>query len=244
MKSLKLFFISLLISTATFAQSTSNVKLPPFQKVNIQGRFSVILQEGNEESIRIESEVMPIEEIEVKVEKEKLTVGKNRDIWRNLKDLDHDNDFEVYGKVKIWITFRKLDEVRLSGSGSVKIESPLNTDQLSLITSGSGKIIVKDANIKDLAVKTSGSGFIKIIQGKIQNQTIKVSGSGDIDMMGAESQNTTCQVSGSGNVTVKVKGRLTAKISGSGNISYVGKPTELSNRITGSGNIREIAERN
>jgi hypothetical protein len=219
------------------AQVSENRTLTAFDQVSIHGRFLVVLQAGEAESIQIESNEMPTADVLTRTEKGVLTVKKRQDFWDHFKSLDYDEDFEVRGKVKLLITYKNLAEVRLHGSGILQVESPLNVPQFTAKTSGSGKIIINELHTKHLFAGTSGSGRIKIKQGDCQTQAIKMSGSGKIELRGFACQNSESTVRGSGDLHVKVNEKLTAKVSGSGNIVYYGSPL-LESKVSGSGNIK------
>jgi hypothetical protein len=117
--------------------------------------------------------------------------------------------------VRIGVTMKALDSIRLEGSGNIQA-SDLNGTALEIDLPGSGNITVT---------------------GTVDKVKVTMRGSGQIICSGLRAKAATVNLPGSGNVTVYASESLDATLKGSGNIQYSGNPATVRRSITGSGNI-------
>jgi hypothetical protein len=141
-------------------------------------------------------------------------------------------------KVKYTLRATGLDEVGLTGSGTVSADS-LTADHLTLRITGSGKIRVGALEAAQLKVRVSGSGDLSLA-GRVGQQEISISGSGKVEAADLESERTKIQISGSGTTKVKATQELAVKINGSGRVFYQGEPQTITQRVSGSGRIDKL----
>lgn len=128
-------------------------------------------------------------------------------------------------------------QITNEGSGAILIESLRSSDGTNLSLNSSGFIIIKNMDAKYLNVNCSGSGRIEGKSGNASNGYYLLSGSGLIDLSGVSVANINATNSGSGKIMLKATNKLDAKISGSGNIEYWGNPSDITQKITGSGKL-------
>ncbi len=108
----------------------------------------------------------------------------------------------------------QLDEVRLSGSGSIDAKG-LDESSLKAVLTGSGNIV---------------------LHGKASEADFDIRGSGEIIGTDFKAKDAEARISGSGAIRVGPSERLKARVTGSGSISYVGSP-QLDKSVTGSGSV-------
>lgn len=128
-----------------------------------------------------------------------------------------------------------LDGLSLSGSGSIEIKSPLESDKMEISLGGSGEISVLQGTFNNLECGLGGSGNIKL-GGKTNSASMNIGGSGDIDAKEMEINELRTGIAGSGAVSAHVIQVLKADISGSGEVRYSGSPSVESN-VSGSGSV-------
>jgi len=198
-----------------------------FNKISLQSFGDLIINQGDQESLRIEAGEKAMENIITKVENNTLVIGQKPGVSWGISE-----------KRKFYVNVKEVNEVEISGSGSVQ-SSSIKTDDLTLLISGSG-----DANlnldVKALKSTISGSGAFNL-SGKIEQQELIISGSGDYQAKTLESTEAIIEIPGSGNAVVNVKENLKINISGSGNVSYVGSP-KIDQNISGSGRVKQLEE--
>jgi len=127
-------------------------------------------------------------------------------------------------------------EVVLTGSGQLDF-GDMYADELTVRHTASGTVRggIHEARETDLSL--TGSGRI-ILNGNSQNLTTSHSASGRIDALDILAGDVRSHATGSGNTYINVSGILDVTILGSGDVIYMGNPTDIISRITGSGNVR------
>ena len=150
-----------------------------------------------------------------------------------------DNDCYNIETFTVNIVVPNLNQVRVSGSGSVSVGDFTNQSSMSLMCSGSGKIDVnRFTGVNSWNAVISGSGLIRCngIVDNVRSSNVNISGSGNYSGFNVLSKSTKVKISGSGNAEVYSPERLDVQISGSGNVGYRGYPF-ISQDISGSGNL-------
>ena len=201
-----------------------------FTGVNLGLPAQLYLKQGNSPSVVIEASEEVQDRIQTDVKNGVLTIKQNDDWkwWNNWSDK----------KVKIYITNPTYDHVSVSGSGDIMGQNMLESRDMYIGVSGSGKVKL-DIKVVDLDSKISGSGNMKL-EGSARNTNLQISGSGNLDAEDLASESCKVRISGSGNCRVQVDNSLESRVSGSGNIYYRGNPEKLSNQSSGSGSIKKI----
>lgn len=146
-----------------------------------------------------------------------------------------DGSVSYDGDVRIEVTTRSIDALMLSGSGEIKMLTRLLAENANLKLSGSGDIIVPDAQVNTADVEISGSGSIRM-GGSAQTLRAGINGSGDILAENLRTETLDADVTGSGSVHADVVRSITGRIAGSGDVHYTGDPT-TNVKITGSGSV-------
>lgn len=197
-----------------------------YDSIKISGFFDVDLVAGKEGKIAIKGEENLLSYIKVEVEDNtlKIYVDKNANIRPSSGK-----------KIEVVISFEKISELNLSGSGNIRSKDVIKNDKFLAKLSGSGNFNLS-IDATDFELNLSGSGNVNL-KGTVANFSTKLSGSGDIDAVNLKSKTVDVTVSGSGNTKVTCTEKLTARVSGSGNIKYAGNPEKRDVKVSGSGNI-------
>jgi Putative auto-transporter adhesin, head GIN domain len=194
-------------------------------QVSLDGTGTVILHQGNQESLTIEAEDNIIPHIQSNVNGNKLS-------------LSYDTNTPTPTKtVKFDLTVKDLSSISISGAGKVET-SGFKTQNLVISTNGAGEGNMSGLNINKLTVNLSGAGKMNMT-GTATDQTITISGAGDYQARDLKSQTTTITINGAGKGTLNVSKILNAIINGSGDISYLGNP-QVSQQINGAGTVKQI----
>jgi len=185
----------------------------------------IYLTQGSSQSVEVEAQANIIENIKTEVKDGVWRVNFKRNV-RNAKN------------VKVYVTMTELTRAGLSGSGEMSMTNTfknLNDVKLSLSGSGNLKASIEAA---DVSTRISGSGSI-YVEGSARSNDIHISGSGDVKASDFEVNTCEIHISGSGNTSVNVMESLEGYVSGSGDISYKGSPN-VKTKISGSGDIRRM----
>lgn len=144
-----------------------------------------------------------------------------------------------HNRIITYIHAPNLNGLKVNGAGSIFVNQPVTSGNISLKVNGSGNINMSSYTGTSLSADISGSGRITVNNGIVSNSTLHISGSGDIDMLNMEAGTVNTHTSGSGNTTIKVVNLLDVRISGSGNVYYRGNPS-VNASISGSGKVSRI----
>jgi hypothetical protein len=211
MKNVLLFGI-LLLSNKVFSQETEIRKISPFIKLETSGSFDLIIEQANEESVKIIAESVHPEKIITEVKEHTLKVYMQPGNYKNVS-------------VKVFISYKNLEKIINSGSGNFSCLSDLSAQDFKLNESGSGNVVIHgkikapridlkisgSGNIElatleteDLQLSLSGSGNFIISSGSAEKQSVFLAGSGSIEFFGMKSERCSISISGSGNADVNV----------------------------------------
>lgn len=225
---------------------TQTFDVSSFDRVILEGFGDVYLEQGQTESLSVQTDdnLMPLLDIKVRGKELRLgtkpgvDISPSQSITYNLtvKDL---NGVILAGSGNFYVEPVKSNDLAVSvlGSGNIDIKS-LNANSLSIDLNGSGNITLENINTKKVDSSLRGSGDIKL-GGNASTQNITISGSGNYLAGNLQTDTTDVSVPGSGDVTIWTNDLLGIKVSGSGDIQYYGKPT-VDQSISGSGNIESL----
>jgi hypothetical protein len=232
--SLTVFLICLAVAAAgcitnTHGTGSGNVinqtrSIQGVDQVSLDGTGTVLLIQGNQETLTIEAEDNIIPHIVTSVTGNKLAVS-------------YDNTTPSPTRpVKYHLTLKDLSSITLSGA--VKVEtSGFKTRSLVVSMNGAGEGNMSGLEVNTLIVSLSGAGKMNMA-GTVTDQTITISGAGDYQAGTLQSRNTTFTINGAGKGMLNVSALLNATINGSGEISYLGNP-QVNRQINGAGTVRQ-----
>jgi hypothetical protein len=199
-----------------------------FTGVSLRGVGKLLIEQGDNQGLRVEAEDNIIPYLETDLEGQMLVIGTKSGVR-----------LRPTRPIIFRVTVREIDEIAVSGSGDAE-GTGLRAGALSITVSGSGHVSLSGLEAVGLRVKISGSGNVEV-SGKVERQTLTVSGSGEYRARDLASDGADVRISGSGSATIQVSDSLDAAISGSGSVRYAGNPT-VQSTVTGSGSVRQISE--
>ena len=206
---------------------TETKTVSEFSKISLSGVGNLTIEQSDTESLEIEAEDNIIEKLDIQVVNKTLKIGYKKvwfwNIWPT-KDIN------------FHITAKNIEDIKISGSGSVVSES-LKSDNLNISINGSGEVDLK-TEAQTLNSTISGSGTFNI-SGTATDQTITINGSGDYLTNDLKSKTATVNINGSGKVELSVSDELDVRISGSGDVKYSGQPI-VTQDVSGSGKIEQV----
>ena len=198
-----------------------------FTGVNLMTSGNLYIEQGEQESLRIEAEQNVLPYLAAEVSGHTLEI-KNRP-----------NVLTFHTQpVNFYLTVKKLDTIILSGSGDIKAPLLLG-EQTTIKVSGSGDVDLGKLEANRVEVVISGSGKVAIGGGQVEQQQVVISGSGNYQAPTLTSATADVHVSGSGSAALRAREQLAVNVSGSGDVRYAGRPT-IKQHITGSGSIEPM----
>jgi hypothetical protein len=153
-----------------------------------------------------------------------------------------------------------LRKVEAAGSFDFTVNSPLNTNELTLDLAGSCMVDLTDSVIfHRLDVDIAGSGTLNAfalfgesldgdiagsgrlnLGGQVAKTSVEIAGSGTVRAFDLQVEDLKCEIAGSGNIEISVSNSIRAEVAGSGNIKYRGNPQDIHKNVAGSGSIKKV----
>lgn len=195
-----------------------------FSSVKLNGSANVIIEQGDKNSIYVETDDNIMEFIETKISGGVLDIDCNQSISPT--------------KLVVYVMMKNVKELSIFGSGDIFGKYLIKSNDLTLNLSGSGDINLKQLEAEALKASVNGSGDIEA-SGSAKSTTLELKGSGDISFKNLQTNSCEAEVIGSGDITINVSEKLKANVIGSGDITYWGNPAETKFGTTGSGDIKK-----
>ena len=215
----------LLLATTVFSQKdketkiegsgnviTKDVTIQPFDQLEANGVFNVVLTQGNKESLKIEAEDNLQALFEIKNEGSKLMV-----------DMKKDSHFNSKKKMTVYITFKNLKSMDLKMVGNVSSEGNLNFSDLSLANKSVGSVDLA-LNAQKLDINNKSVGNLRL-SGKAENAIIRSNSVGAIKASDLLVQTMDIDNDGVGSAEVNAVKELKVKDSFLGKVKNTGSAT-------------------
>ncbi len=193
--------------------------------VDISGMGTVVLSQGDTESLEIETDDNLMQYIISDVDGHTLKIK-----------IDDKVRIQPSSTIVYYLAVKKIKKIVLQGAVKVKA-GKIETDELSFQMFGSSRI---DATIdvKELEVESSGSTKCNL-QGNAEKQKIKISGSGFYNAGKLLSKECDIDVSGAARIMVNVTDDLKVDASGVAFIGYKGDPN-VRKKSAGATTIQKV----
>jgi hypothetical protein len=185
------------------------------------------VQQGSEESLRIEAEDNVLARLRTEVQGGTLTIGQDT----------RQTAVRPTRPVRIFLTVRDLSSLSLSGAGQVTVHG-LQTDALQVALSGAGSLSLEDLHASELGLALSGAGSLTAA-GTAERLRANMSGVGGLNAADLRAEAVEAHISGTGSATVWAVQSLEANVSGVGSVRYWGQP-QVVEHVTGLGRVQHL----
>lgn len=208
---------------------TETREVTGFNQITLAGEGAVILTEGQDPSLTIETDDNLMVHIQTSVTGDVLRIATESGI-----DIDP-TDSVVYR-----VSAPTITGLTLSGAGSLQL-SESGAEEMAVLLSGAGDIRIGSLSAAELVVEISGAGAVTIA-GQTGLQTVKIPGAGSYEGAELASSSATVTTSGVGSATVWVTDQLVATVTGVGSIDYYGTPA-VTQAVSGVGTINSRGDK-
>jgi len=182
-----------------------------FDAVKISGAQSVVLMNGNQYSVVIETHENLLDHISVVIQNDMLWFE-----YKNIKD---------YNKLKFYITAPEYKKVLVSGASDVISPDTLAGDYLRISASGASNV---NLFVNYQSIKSSAAGASDItLAGTAIAHVVEAGGASNLIAKSLTTETTVLNAKGASTCFVEAKSSLTYKVSGASTVKYVGKPQTL-----------------
>ncbi|MDX8340211.1 head GIN domain-containing protein [Draconibacterium sp. IB214405] len=228
MKTALLFTLSILLSVQLFAQDDDDwdVKkydIDDFSSIYLEGGYKVLLSQGDHCALTIKTtDEDVLDHLEV-------------ENWGDELRLVMDRDFLSYERIRLYITFKNLDEITAQGGLKLDTDGYLDLNDLFIHVEGGAKI---EMNLKAEDIEIVGEGGVLVeLDGVADRLDVKLSGAGHVDAGDIKVNDASFKIEGVGTGSVHAIETLYAKIEGVGKVRYTGNP-KVTRDIEGLGSVK------
>jgi len=237
-------------------------ELPAFRSLSFSGSGTLHLRRGPQSlSVSVDSNLLPY--VETRVSGGKLYVGikpgamilnsKNLVVEASIPELE---GIELSGSGDVRVERFEGDSLRISVSGSGKLDADIDYRELDVSMFGSGFCAIAgsadrakysssgsselDADLRYRELELSGSGSSSFaFSGSAERAVISLSGSCRLEAADLKLESASLEIQGSGDAKLRVSKRLDISVSGSGKVGYYGRPA-VSQKVSGSGKVTSL----
>ena len=217
MKRLKLLSISLILSCLFLSCEddppnpciepgdiiTKTRTLSEFHSIRLIDIGNILLTQGPEQSLRIETHEEIFAHLTTTVTDQTLSIDMNRCIDGPLEKLD------------IFITIPDIRQLSIEGVGNILAQNDLTLDIVSIQIEGVGNLVLRGtANVLD--IHSTGVGIVEAFELTTNVCDILIQGTGSVEITVLEELNAT--IEGAGNVYYRGDPNINSEISGTGSI--------------------------
>jgi hypothetical protein len=203
-----------LVATPAFANQRS-VTVTNFDRVRIEGVFTVEIVTGHAPSARISGSEQAIERTTILNQGDMLVIKTSQNSWGGWQG-------ENVGPATIRLTTSELRSIGSSGASSVKIDH-MRGASVSVAQDGSGALMVASVEADTLDIGMAGAGSLTVA-GKGAETHIGVRGAGILDASALATSD--LRLNSDGSAVVKVAAKRSANIvaTGTGSVVVSGNP--------------------
>lgn len=216
--------LSLILGLQLNAQTTQERNISGFDEIQVSSGIDLYLKQGNTTSVTVKASDKVINDIETRVEGNKLIIKMKT---KNYRDWGRD-------RKEVYIVLNDLKRISASGGSDVASEA-FKLRDLSISTSG-GSDMSLEVDADAISITMSGGSDINI-KGSTTKLDVRASGGSDLSARNLKVDNCKIVTSGASDASIYVTGDLSMTASGASDINYAGNPNVVSSRSSGGADI-------
>jgi len=199
-------------------------QLDSFSALDVGGAFKVFLTQGDKEFAIVEADENLLDVITTEVRGRTLVIKTSEDI----------RDSEA---LNIYLTFKDLEELEISGACHLTGENKMNFGDLDMDCSGASDIDIK-LGAQNLTMDLSGASQIEIY-GSAESVDLDLSGASHLDAYDLEVEIYNADISGAAHAKIFVSKELSAEVSGAASLKYKGDPMIKDHDVSGAASMKK-----
>lgn len=217
----------LLLAAVPAVAAERGVTVTDFDRLRVDGGFTVEVHTGVAASARIIGTAAAIEATSIVVQGRQLSVRRNRQAWGGYPG-------QEVPAATVRITVPALANVWVSGPAKVSVDR-MKGLRVSASLEGPGSLTIAALAADRMDIGTLGSGTV-ILAGNVGNLTATVRGAGTFDAAKLTVADLKLNSESAGDVTVTVKRAADVTMTAAGRVSILGNPA-CTVRNIGSGTV-------
>ncbi len=217
----------LLLCAAPTLAAERALSLTDFDRVRVDGGFTVEIRTCNATSGKIIGTPAAIEAASVEVQGRQLNIRRNRSSWGGYPG-------QVPPAATIHLTMPSLANIWVSGPAKVSVDR-MKGLRVAASLEGPGSLSIANVTADRMDVATLGSGTL-VLGGVVASLTAIARGAGTVDATRLAVADLTLTSESAGVVTMAARRAANVTMTGSGTVTIIGKPACTVKNI-GSGTV-------
>lgn len=195
-----------------------------FNSVSVERDLEVIIVQGSQPSVTLETDQNLVEHIKIEVKGHELKITSDANLDSDMK--------------RITVVMPTIESLSTSSSAKITANGAIKGDSMSF-SSSSGSSIDLTIDADKLECETSSGSHIGV-SGKTNDLDAQTSSGGHINAQALKAENVNATASSGGNIIVNPIKHLSADASSGGNIKYVTTPAKLKQNASSGGNVSQL----
>lgn len=238
-----LLSVALVIAAQFSIAQEINRELKSFSKIVVSPKVNLILEKGDQESIRLVYSNVSPDKINISVKGNTLRVYLDDAKVTEKTERIHPNERRsIYKDANItaYVTYTELEHLEIRGNQELTCNGPIRSEKFTLKAYGENEIRL--ASVKANYLKTSlyGENDLKIKGGKAEFQKYKLFGENRIDTQDLKSYSATTNSYGESRIKLSTQDQLRINAFGESQISYNGDASINRGLIFGHTQINKL----
>ena len=201
---------------APAAAAERNYSVTDFDRIVVEGPYTVRLATGRPSAARATGSPEAIERVTLDVQGRTLRIRPNRSAWGGFPD-------NAVRTVTLEVSSRELRAASVNGPASLVIDR-VRGMRLDLAVEGSGSILAGDVAADNLVIGLIGSGRIRVA-GTAGELRASIHGWADLDASSLVAQGANVTTDTSGRVAIGVAREARVNATGIGEVEILGSPS-------------------
>lgn len=242
-KILPVIVLITLALTPSFAQEISR-DLKSFSKIVVSPRINLILEQGEQENIRLVHSNVDADKINIKVQGNTLRIYlDDAKVTEKMYRTNGNEKRSIYHDVSVtaYVTYKELEHLEIRGNQELTCNGPLKAERFTLKAYGENDINLASLKTEYLRTSLFGDNDLRIKTGKAEYQKYKLFGDNKIDTQDLKSFSATTTIFGDSKIMLNTQDNLKVNAFGESQVSYNGNASVNKGLIFGKAQITKLS---
>ncbi|HEX6226696.1 MAG TPA: DUF2807 domain-containing protein [Chryseolinea sp.] len=236
--------IALITLVSQFVQAQEISKdLESFNKVIVSPKINLILEQGDQENIRLSYSNVSADKINIVVHGNTLRVYlDDAKVTEKMYRTEGNQKRSIYhdATVTAYVTYKELEHLEIRGNQELTCKSPIKAERFTLKAYGENEINLASLKTEYLRTSLYGDNDLRINTGKAEFQKYKLFGENKIDTQDLKSFSATATIFGDNRLTLNTQDNLKVTAFGESQVHYNGNASVNRGLIFGKSQITKL----
>ncbi|MEJ7643976.1 MAG: DUF2807 domain-containing protein [Chryseolinea sp.] len=237
--------LSVVLALAHFSVTAQEInrELRSFRKIVASPKINLILEKGDQESIRLVYNNVSADKINIEVRGHTLRLYLDEaKVTEKMERLNSGERRSIYNDASVtaYVTYEELEHLEIRGNQELTCNSPISAERFTLKAYGENEINLSSVNTEYMKTSLYGGNDLHIKGGKAEFQKYKLFGENKIDTQELKSYSATANSFGESRIKLTTQDQLRVNAFGESQISYNGEASVNTGLIFGNTRISKL----